>query len=443
MRDPIPSAALALALLVLVAAPAAAQTIRLDADRAAEMVIESSPLVDAAEARLHASLSAVEAADAARLPVVSAGATVGRQNAIPELAVPIFGPDEPLVTLFPSIEATYMADLQVLQPLYTGGATTAGREAARHDSEAAAFSRRLTRVELGFSARVAYWRAVAAGAGLEAAQAQERRAQRLLGDARALREAGMVVNADVLAAQARAEAARLGFIRAETDRATALAGLRSLIGAPVGATVELDDASRAALPPAPGTLEALTDVALEERADLKAADASIASLGARERMVDAARRPTVSLAGQWQLARPSSRYLPLEDRWNDSWSVALVAGWTLFDGDRTRAEAAVVRAQQTSAVAERAETARRVSLEVENARLGLAAALDAIGPADASMAASTAREEASRERYAAGLAPVWEMLDAQAELADAEVAVIRARAAAWIAAAALERAVGR
>ena len=63
--------------------------------------------------------------------------------------------------------------------------------------------------------------------------------------------------------------------------------------------------------------------------------------------------------------------------------------------------------------------------------------------ADASADAASAWEEASSERYAAGLAMLSELLDAQADLAAAEVAQVKTRATAWMAEAAILRAVGR
>jgi outer membrane protein TolC len=102
-----------------------------------------------------------------------------------------------------------------------------------------------------------------------------------------------------------------------------------------------------------------------------------------------------------------------------------------------------VRAEAQAMAADRAELARRVRLQVETARLTLEAALEAVTSADAARTAAAAREEASRERYAAGIAPIVEMTDAQANLTDAEVAQITVRATAWIASADLQRAIGR
>lgn len=425
-----------------VALPAAAETLRLDAEIAARRAVEVSDLAAAADFRIVGAEAGVTFADAARLPVVEATATAAQRNAVPELAAPLAGPGTSPVTLFPSIDTTYWAGLGVSQPIYTGGAITAGREASASDLEAVTADRRRVLADLRYEARSGYWLAVATAATVDAALAREARAARLLADARAMREAGMAVDADVLAGEARVASARVAVIRARTSARDAENRLRSLLALPAATGLELADARTAAVPLPPATLGELTAVAAT-RPEAATLEARIAGLSARERVVAAARRPALSLAGQWDVSRPNSRYLPLEDAWNDSWSVGLVAGWTLFDGDRVRSQAAVTRAERDALRSDLAELDRRIRLEVETARRDLEAALEAVPAADAARVAAAARERASDERYAAGLAAIQELLDAQAELADAELEQVRTRATAWLAAAALERAVGR
>ena len=86
---------------------------------------------------------------------------------------------------------------------------------------------------------------------------------------------------------------------------------------------------------------------------------------------------------------------------------------------------------------------RRIALDVETAWRSLSASLAADAAAAAAVEAATAREADSRDRYAAGVATVSEVLDAQTELADAELSLVRARSGAWIADAGLHRALGR
>ena len=441
MKNPHPSFFL-IALFVL-AGPAFGQTVRVDAETSVRMALEASSLSRAAEDRIAATISAVEAADAARMPVLSANADVVRRSAVPEFAVPSDEPGQPPFVLFPNIESTYSADLRLSQPLYTGGFIAANREAARLEQSAATSSRSLTSLDLEYAARLHYWSTVAATASVTVAEAQYKRASRLLDDARALREAGMAVNADVFAAEARSAAAEVDVIRAENERSKAAGALKSLLGLDRAADILLDDTSTDNVPLRPNTLAQLQAEALEKRPELSISDSRIQGLGARARATNSARMPTVGLSAHWRYARPNERYLPPVDEANDSWGVALGASWQLFDGSRTKAQVAEVNAEQRALQADRSELERRILLEVETARLELQAAIKAVEAADASAAAARAWEEASSERYAAGLALLSELLDAQADLTAAEVAQVRTRVSAWIAEADLLRSVGR
>ena len=426
-----------------IAAPGHTETMKLDAELAARMAAQASTLTAAAANRVEASESAVKAADAARLPVISANATVVQRSAVPEFGVPTDDPDQPIFILFPNIENTYSADVTVSQPIYTGGGLAANREAARLDESAASWSQSLTVLDLAYSARTLYWSAVAAEAGVDVADAQVTRTRRLLDDARALQEAGMAVNADVFAAEARTAAADVDVIRAKTEDEKSLTALRSLLGLDPTTVIVLVDATTEKVPTRPQSLTELQSAALEGRPELRVADAQIEGLGARARATNAARIPTVGLSAHWKYARPNERFLPPVDEGNDSWGIAVGASWRFFDGSRTKSQVASVHAEQRAVQADRGELERRILLEVETARLELQAALEAVTSADAAAAAAEAWEEASSERYAAGLAMLSELLDAQADLTSAEVAQVKTRVSAWLAEVTLRRAIGR
>lgn len=431
-------------LMVVAIAPAdAAQPIHLDAETAADLAVEASTLTNAASDRVEASRSRVKAADAARLPVLSLDAHVAYQNEVPEFSAPVGGPSEPPTVIFPNIQHTYGAEIAVSQPIYTGGAITAGRDGARTDESAASWSQRLTALDLANSARLLYWSAVATSAGVEVAEAQLKRSQRLLEDARALRAAGMAVNAEVFAAEARFASAEVDLVRTRNEKAQALEQLRSLLGIESDTPLTLDDARNDQIPAAPMPLEELERQALENRPELRITDARLEGLGAQARSLKAERKPVVAATGHWRVARPNQRFLPLEDVANDSWRIGAVASWKFYDGSRTKAQVATVHAEQRALQHDRGEIERLVLLDVATARLELQSAREAVAAADASAKAAEAWEEASSERYAAGLAMLAELLDAQADLSAAELAQVRTRASAWMAEATLRRAVGQ
>ena len=196
-------------ILALLTGPVAAETIKLDADAVAARAVEVSHVAAAAAARLSATQETVKAADAAALPSLSLSASLAQRSSVPEFAAPINGPLQPPVVLNPDITTTYGTGLRLQQALYSGGAITGQREATRHDGQASAANLATTVADLRLSAQLAYWEAVRAAASVGVARAQEERAKRLLDDTQALFDAGMAVNADVLAAKERIASAHV------------------------------------------------------------------------------------------------------------------------------------------------------------------------------------------------------------------------------------------
>ncbi|HNX50781.1 MAG TPA: TolC family protein [Thermoanaerobaculaceae bacterium] len=420
-----------------------AEPLRLDAATATARAIEMSNLVAAARERTEAATAGVQAADAARWPSLAASASLSRRSSVPEFRLPITLPGQPTVVLMPDITTTYGTGLRASQTLLAGGAIEAQRRATRFDQAAASARQSQAASDLRLAAQAAYWEAVRARASLEVTAAQAARSDRLLADSQDLLRAGMAVRADVLAAQERQASGTVALIRARAASATALDTLRSLLQLAPEQDIELADTLMGTLPGVPPPLAEIQADAVSTRAELGAASAQLAALHARETLTRAPLRPALQAVAQWDLARPNQRYFPTADEWHDSWAVSLVGTWTLFDGGRSGAERAVSQAQQRALTRERAELERRTRLDVLTARRELETALQTVEAADLARQAALARQEAARDRHAAGLAAMVEVLDAEAQLTAAEQQQVNARAGAWMAAASLDRAVGR
>ncbi len=436
-------AAAAAVLAVLPTGVGSAETVKLNADAAAARAAAVSDVAAATGERLAAAQETVKAADAGMLPSVSVGAAVARRSSVPEFVLPLTLPGLPPLVLAPDITTTYGTSLLLKQALYSGGAINGLRRATRREGEASTAVRDQTLAEVRLAAKQAYWEAVRTAASIDVARAQEQRSGRLLEDTRALFGAGMAVNADVLAAKERVASARVGVIAAETAAANSLAALRSLLHIEPGDVVELADSLASPLPVVPGSAEELQRQALAARPELTASAAQIAALRAREEIAKSPSRPAVAAVAEWDYNRPNQRYFPQADQWKESWSVGLLASWTVFDGGRSRADTATSEFLQRAASRDRDDLERRILLEVENDRRNLEGALATVAAADASRAAADEREVAARERHAAGLAAMVEILDAQAQLASAEQQQVNARASCWVAAAVLARAIGQ
>jgi outer membrane protein len=362
---------------------------------------------------------------------------------VPELEVALGGPGSPPQVLFPDIQTRSRAAVELEQPIWTGGAIASRQHAARDSVRAGEHERERAVASLRLAGQTAYWNAVAAAAGVDATTAQLERANQLLRDAQALRDAGMAVRADLLAAEARVRAAEAATVAARTDSAEALATLRSQTGLPPGTPITLADAAAPAIPATPEPVSQLIETAVTQRSELQVLAARRDATAAEQQLAAAALKPSLHAMAQWRIARPNQAIMPLEDTFNDSWSVGVTARWTVLDGDRTRSRVATVRAEVAALEAELAEVERQIRLEVERAHLRLVGALESVTASEASRAAAVARVEAERDRLNAGMATVSDVLEADSELALAEREVVASHARAWLAAAALDRAVGR
>ncbi len=429
--------------VLAVAVPARGDTFRLTAESAAARAVEASTLTRASSERVAAARSSLASADAARLPQVSSSASLAQRSSVPAFALPRQLPVLGGLVLMPDITTTYGVGVRAQQALYSGGAISDEREAASHDLDASEAARVQTVADLRLAGEAAYWEAVRAAASVEAAHAQEERAQRLLVDTQALLDAGMAVNADLLAARERVAAARVQAVTAGANDAIALDQLRSLLGLAPTATIEMGDTLASNLPAPPAPPSELEQQALARRPELAAATAQIAGLAARARLAGAPAKPSLGAAAEWDYARPNQRYFPQLDEWKGSWSIGLVASWTLYDGGKAGSDSAAANAMQRAAEQERAELRRRIAVEVRTDAERLDSALAAVAAADAGRDAAVERERAAREEHAAGLGDIASVIDAEAALATAEQEQIDSRAAAWLAAATLARAVGQ
>jgi len=430
------------ALVIVVPGIACGEQIRLDADEAARRAVEASSAAAAAAARLAIASAGVDSSDATRLPIVSATASVTQRSSVPEFGIPT-SPGGGVTLIYPNIPTAYAAGLRADQTIYAGGAIDAARSAARADRTAAAAQRDRVLADLRLAGRLTYWESVRARASVVAAQANEARSRRLLDDTLALFSAGMAVRADVLAAEERTASARVAVVRAEAATAEAEAQLRSLLALGPDDDIVPTDTITGQLPPSPPPLAELTERALAGRPELAALGAQRDAAAMRELLAGAPSRPTLGLSAQWELSRPNSRYFPLADEWHDTWSVGLTSQWRLFDGGKSRADVGAARALRGALGRDLEEATRLVRLEVEVSHRELTAALATVEAADSARAAADERDRAANERFGAGLAAMTEILDARAALALAEQQQISSRAAAWMAAARIQRAINQ
>lgn len=407
---------------------------------AIERARASSPRLARQEALEAAAGAGHRAARAERLPEVDLSAAYVRASHVPELT--LAAPGSPPRTIFPDIPDNYRSRLGLSVPLYTGGRLENGIAAAERERDAAGSEREGAAADVVLETTAAYWELVQAREAERVLREAIASFESHLTDARNRMEAGMAARNEVLAVQVERDRAELDRLQADNAARVANADLVRLLGLEPGTRVDPIEPIRAveAEPEDPGTL---VDRAMQSRPERAALRARREAAEARARQARSGWKPRASLAAGYDTANPNREVLPPEAVWESTWDVGVSFAFTLFDSGRTAAEVDRADAIAEAARRELEDLDRRIRLEVTRRTLDLETARAALVVADRNAVAAGENLRVSRDRYAAGLIPSSELLDAETARLRAGLDVTRAIAGLRIAAATLDRAVGR
>ena len=371
---------------------------------------ESSPDTQVALARVQAAQAAIQQAESAFYPQLSAVSTVGRTDNPPQAF--FMALNQRVASLqkdFNQPEDTsnwrnsVVAKLRVLD----GGQRGLGRNMARLGADAAQLGKAATDNELIHLVTRGYYSALQAQAFI---QVQEESVASLTESLRVAQErlkAGAAVKTDVLNLDVKLAQARQDLIRARNGFQLAIAALNTTIGKDLVPAAPLPVNTAAALPPPPAQADLQ---AAEQRPELRAAElmARIQELGRRKARRDYA--PTLSAFGS--LDWDSN----VNAEFQRSYMVGAVVEWDLFTGFRRGGASAEAQARREEARSEADKARLQLRLDLQQAFLQLQENWEKLGVAQQSLASAEEALRITRQRYQQGAADITELLTAQVGL---------------------------
>jgi outer membrane protein len=321
--------------------------------------------------------------------------------------------------------------------LFTGFRRGAEMSAARASQSAAEASFVDARFQQALATTNQFLDALAAQQLVGVRETSVRRAEEQLKTSIAKLHAGSATRSDSLRSRVTLGSAQLDLIRAQTDLATAEAGLARLVGE-TGRVKALDDSAFYHVVEAPDTAALRAEAegtSPRIQSAVAAADAARAGLKASR----AAYWPSLSLSANtaWNASR-SNDY----DLFNQR-QLSLGLRWSLFDGFAR--ELAVAERSVNLEVADitAADERRAVAAELTARLAELTAARAQIEITLSSVVAATEDLRVQQERYRLGASTIVDVLTSQEALNQAEVDVVVARFAYLRAKAQLEALIGR
>jgi len=321
--------------------------------------------------------------------------------------------------------------------LFTGFRRGAESRAARATQTAAEASLVDVRFQQALTTTNQFLDALAAEQLVRVRQTSMRRAEEQLKTSIAKLRAGSATRSDSLRSRVTLGNARLELIRAETDLATAEAGLARLIGE-TGRVKAMDDSAFYRVRTAVDTA-ALRREAEARSPRIQSANAAAAAARASLHASRSGYWPSLSLSANagWNASR-SSDYDLFGQR-----QLSLGLRWNLFDGFEREAAIAQRAASADVADATASDEQRAVAAELTARLAELEAAGTQIEITLTSVVAATEDLRVQQERYRLGASTIVDVLTSQEALNQAEVDVVVARFDYLRAKASLEALIGR
>jgi outer membrane protein len=202
------------------------------------------------------------------------------------------------------------------------------------------------------------------------------------------------------------------------------------------------------LPPLPRTAEEAVDIALANNSDLVSIAAQIRAAGRDVSVIEADRLPTISGTGSGgytnYLGTADDQFGGTGNRNSTTNSaVGISARIPLYQGGAVGARVRQAQALQSQLLERGVETERFVVASTRAAFASYQAALQAIASNEVAVAANTLALEGTRAEQTVGTRNVLDVLNAEQELLNSQVALVTARRDAYVAGFALLNAMGR
>jgi len=332
------------------------------------------------------------------------------------------------------------ATVSVSQPLYTGGRASATLSAAEADVLSAREGLRSVEQSVLVSVVQTYVDVRRDQERLRIAKENVAVLQRQLDESKARFDVGEITRTDVAQSQARLAAAKAGLSGAQAQLEVSRAAYAAVVGQTAG--------DLAPEPSLAGLLPASVDQAFEAaqttNPGVTSAKYNEEAAAARVAVAKAGYRPTVSArAGIGFEAGRTSGVGSQFDDYTRTLSGAVTASVPIFAGGLTTSQ---VRAatERENAARSATESAKRTAIQqVSNAWSNLLASRAQLGSNEEQVRATRIAFEGVRQEQQVGLRTTLDVLNAQLELSNAELALVSARRDEYVASAFVLQAMGQ
>lgn len=399
----------------------AQQPMKLSMEQCRDMALTTSEELKQADNRLRQAELDDKIAATARLPKIEGSATGAYVL-----------PDIEMTGMELAMRGTYMAGLTLTQPIYTGGKISAGRQMARLGRQIADQQLRMTRMDVLVDADNAYWSYIAVRRKVRMLESYSTQMDTIYKQTSSAVAAGMAIENDLLRIEAKRTEIEYQLQRARNGADLCRMALCNVIGAPLDTAIEPTDTTF--------NIESLTAMSLDiaRRPEVGLLEKQIDVNMQRIRDARSEMLPTVGLSAGYSYYgniklkgfadMGNGTTVPYTQEFRDGIGIAMLAvKIPIFHWGESRKKLHKARYELDNSQLELQRNMRLMSIEALQAVQNVEDGYRMIHTAESGLRQAEENLRVMRNRYAAAMSPLTDLLDAQSQWQQAQSNLIEAQ----------------
>lgn len=399
----------------------AQQPMKLSMEQCRDMALTTSEELKQADNRLRQAELDDKIAATARLPKIEGSATGAYVL-----------PDIEMTGMELAMRGTYMAGLTLTQPIYTGGKISVGRQMAHLGRQIADQQLRMTRMDVLVDADNAYWSYIAVRRKVRMLESYSTQMDTIYKQTSSAVAAGMAIENDLLRIEAKRTEIEYQLQRARNGADLCRMALCNVIGAPLDTAIEPTDTTfniesptamslDIARRPEVGLLEKQIDVNMQRIRDARSEMLPTVGLSAGYSYYG-----NIKLKGFADMGNGTT--VPYTQEFRDGIGIAMLAvKIPIFHWGESRKKLHKARYELDNSQLELQRNMRLMSIEAQQAVQNVEDGYRMIHTAESGLRQAEENLRVMRNRYAAAMSPLTDLLDAQSQWQQAQSNLIEAQ----------------
>lgn len=402
-----------------------AQELTLTLEQSFELGLNNSKELYIANSQILSADAAVTEISSLMLPKLSLNASYAKMSDVPPFQVTLPSLSFP-ITIQESILNSYNFNAKIEQPLFTGFRLSSLKSAAKLNKSAENIKFEKATIDKRDDIQKAFWNYYTAQQIVTLITDNLKALNAHLKNTNTYLENGLATKNDFLKLKVEVTNIELKLLEAQNNSKKAQAIFNKTLGLPLD-NMTNTLVNNLGYDSAEFNYQELLMKAKSNRQEIRSTALQIEALKEQETAAMADWYPQLFAFGNFYYNNPNQRYLPLEDKFNDSWDVGLALKWDVWNWGGTSAKVEKAKQSQYQAETSLSLLKENIELDVYNNYLNIQKSAKEIELSKLQVESAEENYRITEKKYTQQLATSTDLIDADASLLNARTTLIRSK----------------